>query len=56
MKLGSRIVQYLLKMNTSIKFKQPVMRLERVVNNRDAEEVFCSQQHGRAAPGCDEKS
>jgi hypothetical protein len=28
-------------MNTSIKFKQPVMRLERVVNNRDAEdEVF----------------
>jgi hypothetical protein len=26
------------KMNTSIKFKQPVMRLERVVNNRDAED------------------
>jgi hypothetical protein len=43
-------------MNTSIKFKQPVMRLERVVNNRDAEDEVFSQQHGRAAPGCDEKS
>jgi hypothetical protein len=32
------------------------MRLERVVNNRDAEDEVCSQQHGRAAPGCDEKS
>jgi hypothetical protein len=43
-------------MNTSIKFKQPVMRPERVVNNRDAEDEVFSQQHGRAAPGCDEKS
>jgi hypothetical protein len=42
------------KMNTSIKFKQPVMRLERVVNNRDAEdEVFVNTWK---LQGCDEKS
>jgi hypothetical protein len=42
MKLGSvELYNTFKKMNTSIKFKQPVMRLERVVNNRDAEdEVF----------------
>jgi hypothetical protein len=41
-KLGSvELYNTFKKMNTSIKFKQPVMRLERVVNNRDAEdEVF----------------
>jgi hypothetical protein len=40
-KLGSVELYNTFKMNTSIKFKQPVMRLERVVNNRDAEdEVF----------------
>jgi glutamate synthase domain-containing protein 3 len=40
-KLGSvELYNTFKKMNTSIKFKQPVMR-ERVVNNRDAEdEVF----------------
>jgi hypothetical protein len=39
MKLGSvELYNTFKKMNTSIKFKQPVMRLERVVNNRDAED------------------
>jgi hypothetical protein len=43
-KLGSvELYNTFKKMNTSIKFKQPVMRLERVVNNRDAEdEVFAN--------------
>jgi hypothetical protein len=39
-KLGSVELYNTKKMNTSIKFKQPVMRLERVVNNRDEDEVF----------------
>jgi hypothetical protein len=32
------------------------MRLERVVNNRDAEDEVFVANNGRAAPGCDEKS
>jgi hypothetical protein len=39
MKLGSVELYNTFKKMTSIKFKQPVMRLERVVNNRDAEDL-----------------
>jgi hypothetical protein len=51
-KLGSvELYNTFKKMNTSIKFKQPVM-LERVVNNRDAEDVVANNME--ELPGCDE--